>query len=70
MDRQTASSYTDAARRCLMDDASSVATESVFVDKFKITQNKTVKKGFHQILEFLQTLNVLDFSVWTNCGSE
>jgi hypothetical protein len=53
-----------------MDDASSVATESVFVDKFKITQNKTVKKGFHQILEFLQTLNVLDFSVWTNCGSE
>jgi hypothetical protein len=53
-----------------MDDASSVAAESVFVDEFKITQNKTVKKGFLQILEFLQTLNLLQFSVWTNSGSE
>ena len=69
-DCQTARSHADAARRCFMDDASSVAAESVFVDEFKITQNKTVKKGFLQILEFLQTLNLLQFSVWTNSGSE
>ena len=47
-DRQTARSHADAARRCFMDVASSVAAESVFADEFKIPQNKTVKKGFHK----------------------
>jgi len=53
-----------------MGDACSAADESVSEDELKITKNKTVKKCFRQILEFLQTLNVLNISVWTIVSRE
>jgi hypothetical protein len=53
-----------------MGEACTGAAESVSGDEFKITQNKTVKKCFRQILEFLQTLNVLEISVWAIVSRE